>query len=79
MGQLPIEFKLLNRKLNFMQQLKSTNNESCKFLLTRDQDMAQLLINLNLHGVKINVNSPFSNWKPVVWKNFENTIANLAT
>ena len=79
MGQLPIEFKLLNRKLNFMQQLKSTKNDSCKFLLTRDQDMAQLLINLNLHDVKINITLPFSNWKPVVWKNFESSIANIVT
>jgi len=54
MGQLPLEFKIAQRKINFLSNLKKTSSQSMCSILKNDNELKELMMkykldNSNLH------------------------------
>jgi len=76
MGQLPIKFKIMNRKLNFLLQLKNLKIENCNYLVKSETESGKLIESLNI-PVKNGVPFP-GGWKKFLWNSFKTDIENIS-
>ena len=69
--QLPLELKIVGRRLKFLNGIATSSNQTLLFLGRTDTDFFDLCNKYN-----INVNFP-GNWFAAVWNYFEDKISNF--